>query len=72
MDAVVFAGVKRALDLDGVGARINRPALLHAPILHHHGNAGGATAIFFLADKRDVKPDAGRGRKDKAAETQNA
>ena len=72
MDAMAFAGIKRALDLQGVCARINRLALLRAPVLHHHGDAGGAAAIFFLPDERNVKPDAGRGRKDKAAETQNA
>jgi hypothetical protein len=46
--------------------------LLHAPVLHHHGDAGGAATLFFLPDERDIKPDTGRCRKDKAAETQNA
>ena len=30
--------------------------LLALPILHHHGDTGGATAIFFLSDERNIQP----------------
>src|SRR5579859_2039342 len=70
-NAMVFAGIKRALDFHGVGGGVNLFGLLFAPVLHHHGNAGCAAAVFFLFDKRDIEPDAGSCGKDKAAETQD-
>ena len=37
---------------------------LRPPVEHHHGNAGGATAVLLLLHERHVQPDAGgRGRK---------
>src|SRR6478672_2149891 len=71
-NAMVFLRVKNALDGNRIGGSVNFFGLLLAPVLHHHGDAGCAAAIFFLLDKRNVEPDAGSCGKNKAAETQDA
>src|SRR6476660_10379536 len=68
-DPMFLAGIKDTLNLIRIRARIQLLALLFLPVLHHHGDAGGAAALFLLLDKRYVKPDAGSCGKDNAAET---
>jgi hypothetical protein len=52
------------LDVRRIGAAIRRSSLLARPILHHHGNAGGAAGVFLLLYEGDVEPDGGGlGRK---------
>ena len=43
-------------------AVVRRLALLRLPVLHHHGNAGRAAAVFFLLHERNIQPDAGKVR----------
>src|SRR6266849_6148605 len=51
VDATSFGGIEHVLDLDRVGVLAGRPALLALPVLHHHGNAGCATAVLLLLDE---------------------
>src|ERR1035437_9082133 len=46
--------VERTLSLVRIDA--GRLALLALPILGHHGDTGGATAILLLSHERNVKP----------------
>src|SRR5712671_4181409 len=70
-NAMIFTGIKSALDRKRIGGSVHFLRLLLAPVLHHHGDAGSAATVLFLLDKWNVQPDARRRRKDKAAETQN-
>ena len=47
------------LDVSGIGATIGSATLLAQPILHDHGNAGGAAGVFLLFYEGDVEPDSG-------------
>ena len=57
IDSVALLGIERVLNGNGVGKAPGFLLLLE-PILHDHGNAGGATAIFFLFYERDIQPHA--------------
>ncbi len=59
IDAVGFGRIQRALDSGWIGSIVGRLALLRLPVLHHHGNAGRAAAVFFLLHERNVEPDGG-------------
>lgn len=60
IDAVSRLVVERVEDLRGIRLQARGLALLLLPILHDHGNAGSAAAIFGLRHKRHVEPEVGR------------
>src|SRR5215469_12392315 len=71
VNSVRLTRVQIALDCTRIGAGNARSGLLLLPILHDHGDAGGAATVFLLLHERDIKPDARTLRsKANAAETQ--
>src|SRR5215510_870168 len=57
IDSVAFPGIKFALDLSRIRCWPDVFPLLD-PVLHHHGDAGRSTCVFFLLDEWNVQPHA--------------
>src|SRR5690349_11309478 len=71
VDSVRLPRIEAALDLHRINLQITRARLLLLPVLHQHGNHGGAASVFLLLDKRNIEPDTGALPKSSAAEAQN-
>src|SRR5437879_489682 len=73
IDSMRLLGIKRVLNLGDISFVPNRPALLTKPVLHHHGDTGGAAPVLFLRNEWNVEPDTGRvcGHQDSAAANHN-
>jgi len=64
INAVCPVGVESALNVFRAGAFARGLSCLVLPVLHHHGNAGSATAVLLLLDERNVQPLARRSRRE--------
>ena len=59
--------VQSARDLGGFGLGMHWLALLLFPVLHDHGDAGRAAAVFLLRHERHVEPEIGEPAANAAA-----
>src|SRR5439155_20422371 len=73
IDSMRPPGIKCVLNLGDISFVPNRPAPLTKPVLHHHGDTGGAAPVLFLRNEWNVEPDTGRvcGHQDSADPNHN-